>query len=128
MLRLADNGLALGLLEQEFDALGELAHHLGLLRHHGGQIEFDLGLDAQLGEIGLGFVEALAGMQQRLGGNAADVQAGAAEAAALVDAGAGKAKLAQPDRGVIAAGAAADHDCIETVRHGPASLEFTSGT
>ena len=38
----ADNAFDLVLLEQEFDALGEFAHHLGLLRHHGGQIEFDL--------------------------------------------------------------------------------------
>ena len=51
MRRFADDGFDLVLLEQEFDALGEFAHHLGLLRHHGGQIEFDLGLDAQLGEI-----------------------------------------------------------------------------
>ena len=58
------------LLEQEFDALGEFAHHLVLLRHHGGQIEFDLGLDAELGEIGcaswkrsLACSSALEGMQ-----------------------------------------------------------------
>src|SRR5471030_2945280 len=63
-------------------------------------------------------------MQQRLGRNAADVQAGTAETAALVDAGAGKAQLPQPDRRIIAAGAAPDHNCVETVRHGPAHLIF----
>jgi hypothetical protein len=63
-------------------------------------------------------VEALAGMQQRLGGNAADVQAGAAEGATLVDTGTGEAQLAQPDRRIVTAGAAPDHDRVETVRHG----------
>ena len=82
-----------------------------------GRSSSTLRLDAQLGEIALRFMETLAGMQQRLGGNAADIQAGAAEGAALVHAGRGKAQLAQPDRGVVAAGAAADHDCVETVRH-----------
>jgi hypothetical protein len=32
--------------------------------------------------------------------------------------------LAQPDRRIVAAGAAPDHDCVETVRHGPALLIF----
>jgi len=42
---LADNGFALVLLEQEFDTLGELAHHFRLVRHHRGQIEFGRGFD-----------------------------------------------------------------------------------
>ena len=112
-----DNAFDLVLLEQEFDALGELAHHLGLLCHHGGQIEFDLGFDAQLGEIGFGFVQPLAGMQQGLGGNAADIEAGAAEAAAAVDTGRREAELAEPDSGIVAARAAADDNRVECVSH-----------
>src|SRR6185312_6117025 len=78
-------------------------------------------LDAQRGKIMPGFMEALGGMQQRLGGDAADVQAGAAEAAALVDAGGGEAQLSGPDGGVVAAGAAADHDHVERVSHARSS-------
>ena len=113
----AHNGFALGFLEQEFHALGELAHHLVLGRHHGGQVEADLCLDAHLGEVVLRFVETLRRMQQGLGRDAADIEAGAAKDAALVYAGGGKAKLAQPDGGVIAARSAADHTRVKIIRH-----------
>ena len=115
--RLADDRLGLVLLEQKLDALGEFAHHLVLVRHHGGKIERHLRLDAELGEFLARLLEALAGVQQRLGRDAADIEAGAAEASALVDASRFEAKLAQPDRGVVAAGSAADDDGIELFGH-----------
>ena len=62
-------------------------------------------------------MKPLGGMQQRLGRNAADIQAGAAEDAALVDTGRLQAQLAQPDGGVVAARTAANDDCIECVSH-----------
>ena len=113
----ADNRFGFVLAKKKLDALGELAHHLVLLRHHRRQIEFDLRLDADTGEIAMRFMEAFAGMQQRLGRDAADIEAGAAECAALVDARRREAKLAQPDRGIVAAGTATDNDCVETVSH-----------
>jgi hypothetical protein len=92
------------------------------LRHHGGQVDFDTGLDAQLGEVGLRFVIALGGVQQRLGGNAADIETGAAEYAPLVDTGGLQPQLAEADGGIVAAGTAADDDCVECVSHEPATL------
>ncbi len=118
----------LAFFEQEFHALGQLADHLGLLRHHLGQIEIDLGLDAQLGEIFLGLVKAFAGMQQRLGRDAADIQAGAAEGAALVDTGRTSGPVGPAGSPHCSRRAALDHDCVETVRHGPALLIFEPGT
>ncbi len=44
--RVANDGFGLVLLEEKFDALGQLADHFGLVRHHGGQIEDDIGFDA----------------------------------------------------------------------------------
>ncbi len=79
MRAFADNAFDLVLAEEEFDALGELAHHLVLLRHHGGQIELDLALMPSLAKSLSRFMETLAGVQQRLGRDAADIEAGAAE-------------------------------------------------
>ena len=55
-----------------------------------------------------GFFKFFGGMDQGLGRNAADVQAGTAELLAL-DQGGGDAKLGGTDGGNIAAGAAADN-------------------
>ena len=76
------------LLEEELDALGE-ARDRGLLRlHHGAEVELDI---ADLDTAVLGVVEDLVVevgvVQERLGGDAADVQAGSAEGAALLDTG-----------------------------------------
>ncbi len=113
----ADNGFGLVLLEQEFDALGQLADRLGLVRHHAVEIELDLRLDAELGHVVERLVVEVARMQQRLGRDAADIEAGAAEGAALVDAGALEAQLAGADGGVVAAGAATDDDEVELISH-----------
>ena len=112
-MRVADDGFGLGFLEQEFHAAGEFAHDLGLVRHHGRQIEFDRGLDAELGKFADGFIVKVAGMQQRLGRDAAYVQAGAAERTALVDTGGCQAQLARANGGVVTAGTAANDDDVE---------------
>src|SRR4029077_4514816 len=79
------------------------------------------------------FLEALAGVQQRLGGDAADVQTGAAEGAAGIDARGLEPQLAQPDRRVVAARPAANDDGIELIRHGnfswvPSALVYALGS
>jgi len=51
----------------------------------------------------------------------------AAELATLVDASGGQAQLARPDGGVVAAGAAADHDHVEIVSHGPVPERLIPG-
>ena len=59
-----------------------------------------------------GLLEALGGVQQRLGRDAADVEAGAAEGGALLDHGHLQAQLGRADGAHIAAGAGADHDQV----------------
>src|SRR6185437_801220 len=105
------------LLEEKFDALGQFARDLGLVRHHAGKIELDACPDAELGEMVLRFVEQLARIQKGLGRDAASVEAGAAKGAAAVDARRLEAELPQPDGGIVAARSAADDHRIETVRH-----------
>ena len=50
----------------------------------------------------------LGGVQQRLRGDAADIEAGAAQRLAALDAGGLQPELCRADRGDIAAGAGAD--------------------
>ena len=57
-------------------------------------------------------LEHFGGVEQRLGGNAADVEAGSAERLPLLDHGDLHAELRRADRADIAAGAGADHDEI----------------
>src|SRR4051794_486836 len=63
-------------------------------------------------------------MEQRLGGNAADVEAGTAEGLVFLDHRHLHAKLCRADRADIAAGAGADDS--EIVGHGNHSLLFTA--
>ena len=69
--------------------------------------------DAVRGEIVAGFLEQVRGLQQRLGRDAADIEAGAAEGRALLDHGHLHAELGGADRRHIAARSGADHDEIE---------------
>ena len=103
------------LLEQERDAVDVRRHGVVLVLEHRRQIELRLHLDAERGEIMLGLVHHLGGMQQRLGGNAADIEAGAAEGLLLLDHRGLQAELRGADRAHIAAGAGADDD--EVVCH-----------
>ena len=93
---------------------------VSLRRQHLGQVQAQaLDLDAVVGEVLAGVLVVLGRLQQRLGGNAADVGAGAAQGRAalgvlpLVDAGDVEAELRRADGGDVAAGAAADDDDVE---------------
>ena len=57
-------------------------------------------------------------LEQRLGGDAAPVQAGAAEHRLPFDDGGLQAELGGADRGDVAAGAGADDDDVVFVGHG----------
>lgn len=76
------------LLEEELDTLGQTSNRRILRLHHGREVELDI---ADLDTAALGVVEDLVVevrvVQERLGRNAADVQAGSAEGAALLDTG-----------------------------------------
>ena len=73
-------------------------------------------LDPVLAEPLSGQVVELARVEQRLAGDAADVQARAAEARPLLDAGHLHPELRRADRRDIAARPGADHDQVITLR------------
>ncbi len=106
--------LHLVLLQQKGDAAGQLLYRLCLFGMHGVEMELDLtDLDAELGERALlGFLEQFGGVQERLGRDAADIEAGAPQSLAALDASRAQAKLAGTDGGHIAAGPGADHDYV----------------
>jgi hypothetical protein len=59
------------------------------------------------------FVEQLGGVEQGLGRDAPDVEAGPAERLPALDAGGLQPELRGPDGGDIATGPGADHDQVE---------------
>ncbi len=121
----ADERIDLVLLEQEGDAVDIGGNRVVLVLHHRHEIELRLaGDDAEGGEIMRGLGELFGGMQQRLRGNAADVEAGAAEGLALFDDGDLQAELRGADGADIAAGAGADDD--EIVGHASPHKSSTS--
>ena len=73
------------LLEQERDAFDIALHASSLKASMAGRSSSGFDLDAHGGEVVAGFGVGLAGMQQRLGGDAADIEAGAAMGGALLD-------------------------------------------
>jgi hypothetical protein len=105
------------LLEQEFDAAGQPFDRRVLLAEQHGQVELDLArLHAELGQRAVrGFLEQLGAVQQRLGGNAADVEAGAAQRLAAFGAGGLEPELRRADRRDIAAGTRADDEDVVVV-------------
>ena len=113
-MRVLEGGMALlpihlVLLEQEFDPASQLADRLGLFRHHGVEVELHLaGLDAPFGHVAIGFVEEFGPVQQRLGGYAADIEAGAAQRLPAFGASGLQAKLRGANGGDVAARAGAD--------------------
>ena len=62
------------------------------------------------------FLDHLRGVQQRLGRNAADVEADAAEHRPALDQRDLQAEVGGTERGRVAAGAGAEHDDVEVVR------------
>ena len=120
--RLAVKPVDLVLLEQEGDAVDVGGDGVVLVLHHRGEIELRRADDdAERREAVAGLLEHLRGVKQRLGGDAADVEAGAAERLALLDHGDLHAELRGADRADIAAGAGADDD--EIIGHECSLLE-----
>ena len=101
------------LLEEEFDALGIAVDRFLLVGLRLGPIDLHLARDqAHFLEILVGFMQHVAGMEQRFRGDAADVEAGTAKGLATLDAGNLEAELCCADGADIAAGAGADDDQI----------------
>jgi hypothetical protein len=104
------------------DAAGELGDDVVLLLQHGREVDLDAGeLDAVGGGVVFGEDELLGGVEQGLAGNAADVEAGAAEGGAFLDEGDLEAELGGAEGADVAAGAGADDDEVEGIHGGAES-------
>ena len=105
------------LLEQELDSLDVGADDVAFALLHPGEIQGHAGdVDAVLREVVSHFLEVLGGLQHRLGRNAADVQARAAEGLAPLDAGDLQPELGGTQGGDIATGTGAEDDHVEVGR------------
>ena len=114
------------LLEQPLDAAGELGDDAVLAPDHGRNVDFRRAdRNALRGETVRRFGKEVRGVQQRLGRNAAYIEAGAAETRLALGVGVGvgfaagdfEAELRGADRGHVAAGTAADDEHIELLGH-----------
>jgi hypothetical protein len=81
------------LLEEELDALGVGVDGRLLVGEHLRQVDLRRGAEMPIFVERAGLVEELGGVEHGLGGDAADVEAGAAERLALLDAGGLQAEL-----------------------------------
>jgi hypothetical protein len=99
--------------EQRIDALGERADDVGLPLHHRRQVEVDrTDTDAVHGQLVPGDLQLVARFQQRLGRDAADPEAGAAELRLALDDGGIQPALGGADRRHVAPRSPADHDQV----------------
>ncbi len=115
----ADEIVDLVLLHQELDALGQVVDDLVLAAHHGPQIELEAGdLHTVVGEFVRRHLVVVRRLQQRLRRDAADVETGAAQLAALFHHGRLEAQLRGADRRYVTAGSAANDDDIICFAHG----------
>ena len=115
-LRLAPDDIDAVLLEQEADAGGELAGDRARALDDGRQLDARRAIDGNAeASRRLDLVQDLGRPQQRLGWNAAPVEADAAEECSLDD-GRAQAELRGADRGDVAAGPGADDDHIIRAR------------
>jgi hypothetical protein len=112
------------LAEQQADAAGEGIDDLVFARQHGGDVDRHILYgDAVFAELVQRALVILRGLKQRLGGDAADVQAGAPEAGLalgvlpLVDADGVESELRRADRRSVAAGAGANHRDVKGLCH-----------
>ncbi len=104
------------LLEQELDAAGELLDRVLALAVHRVEIEAGFHLHAELGEpAGDRLVIEVGRMQHRLGRDAADIEAGAAQRLAALDAAGLEPELCGTDGGNITARAGADYQDVEII-------------
>lgn len=102
------------LLEEHLDTAGKTLDGglLGLL--HLGDVHLDVrDLDTSVGGVGLDGVVHLRVVEQRLGGNAANVEAGSSERASLLDTTGLEAGLGSLDGGNVASGASSDDEDIK---------------
>jgi len=106
---------------QEFPhILAQLPHDLVLARHHGSQIERDpIAENPVSRQAAPGRVVGFAGIQQGLAGNAADVEADAAESWSFLEADHFQAELGGPHRGHITARSGANDAQVDlfALRH-----------
>ena len=111
------------------DAPGESLDRLGLALLHLVNVHTDTALDdnAMVGKVLLHIVVVMAGLQQRLGGDAPDVEAGSAEGAAHLDAGRGKSELGGLDGGDVSTGTSADDHHVVLLRSGGRRGEGAGG-
>ena len=101
-------------VQQLAHIVGQFLHHLVLAGHHGGQVQGHLaGLDAVVGQMVLGQVKVLAGIQQRLAGDAPHVEAHAAQTGLFFHAGHFQAELGRPHGRHVSAGTGADDHQVE---------------
>jgi hypothetical protein len=105
-------------LQQPAETGHRAVDHLLLVGLHLGPVDLDAGdLHAQLGERGVRVLDGVSALHQRLRRDAADVQAGAAEAP-LLDHGHGQAELAGADRGRVTARSAAENGDVDVHEKG----------
>ena len=106
------------LFEQIFDAPGIGRNGIVLMGHHRIEIEFGRAdLDPELGKVCASLFKHFRSMQQRLGGNAPDIEAGAAKAGPFLDHRDLHAQLGGAHRADIAPRARPDDGEIECFGH-----------
>ena len=116
------------LLEQVSHAVREPLNDLVLAGQHLRQIEPDtLDLYAVLLEVVLRLHVPLAGLQEGLGRNAANAQAGPAERGLPLNARGPKTELCAPDGGHIAPWPCTDNDDVKRLTHAQISRRIRSG-
>jgi hypothetical protein len=114
--------LNLVLLEQHLDAAGEPGDHLVLAAMHGRHADADArALDTGEPPLAgaLGNLERVGVLEQRLGGDAAPDQAGAAERLLTLDDGHLEAQLGGANRSHVATRSRADHHHVVLVGQDP---------
>ena len=110
------------LLEEVLDALGVGEDDLVFVFVEGGEVELGVRDGDAEGGGGARAVQHFRGLQQRLGGDATDVQAGAAGERVFLDHGGLEAQLGGADGSDVATGPAADDGEVEGVGHGSVPL------
>ena len=117
------------LLEQMFDPTGQALDRLGLALLHLVDVHAHPSLDddAVIGKVLLDVVVVMAGLEQGLGRDAPDVEAGAAEGAAHLDAGRRESQLGGLDGGDVSTGTSSDDHHVVLLRGGGRRGEGAGG-
>src|SRR5205085_5495009 len=104
------------LFEQELDATSQALHGIEPLSMHRRKIQLGRNLDSHLGHRAASRrLKIFRRMKQRLGRDAADVEASPAERLTTFGARSLETELRSADRSNVAAGAGADHQDVEIV-------------